>query len=210
MRVAAWPISGSPNLSGSGTAQPPACWAQKFSKRCARNKHGGRIQDGLLNAHHPRRKVLRSLRRADLGAIRRICFHTHVCVLTLGLPDASRQAVGPDTQAGAAAGSFCPAKQTKAKTAGVAEAHRAREAGKPGPTVRHRGKAAWPHARRTAGTFSPATREAERGRPSGYFHDPLIRCAFRPRRRPRPELSSRLACCNKCLYEALHEKLEIH
>jgi hypothetical protein len=32
MRVGAWPISGSPNLSGSGTAQPPACWAQKFSK----------------------------------------------------------------------------------------------------------------------------------------------------------------------------------
>ena len=38
MRVGAWPISGSPNLSGSGTAQPPACWAQKFSKRCAHNK----------------------------------------------------------------------------------------------------------------------------------------------------------------------------
>jgi len=33
--VGAWPISGSPNLSGSGTAQPPACWAQKFSKHDA-------------------------------------------------------------------------------------------------------------------------------------------------------------------------------
>jgi hypothetical protein len=37
--VGAWPISGSPNLSGSGTAQPPACWAQKFSKRRAHNTH---------------------------------------------------------------------------------------------------------------------------------------------------------------------------
>jgi hypothetical protein len=36
--VGAWPISGSPNLSGSGTAQPPACWAQKFSKRRAHNR----------------------------------------------------------------------------------------------------------------------------------------------------------------------------
>ena len=44
---------------------------------------------------------------------------------------------------------------------------RARETGKPGPTVRHRGKAAWPHARRTAGPFSPATREAEQERPLG-------------------------------------------
>jgi len=34
-------------------------------------------------AHHwrpPHRKVLRSLTRADLGAIRRLCFRTHVCV----------------------------------------------------------------------------------------------------------------------------------
>ncbi len=30
-----------------------------------------------------------------------------------------------------------------------------------------RGKAAWPHARRTAGPFSPATREAEQERPLG-------------------------------------------
>ncbi len=90
-----------------------------------------------------------------------------VCVLTPGLPDASRQAVGPDTQASAAEGSFCTAKQTRAKTAGVAETRRARETGKPGPTVQPRGKAAWPHARRTAGPFSPVTREAEQGRPLG-------------------------------------------
>jgi hypothetical protein len=32
---------------------------------------------------------------------------------------------------------------------------------------RHRGKAAWPHARRTAGPFSPATREAEQVRSLG-------------------------------------------
>lgn len=90
-----------------------------------------------------------------------------VCVLTPGLPDASRQAVGPDTQAGAAAGSFCIAKQTRAKTAGVAESRRARETGKPGRQVRRRGKAAWPHTRRTAGPFSLATREAEQVRPLG-------------------------------------------
>ena len=75
--------------------------------------------------------------------------------------------MGPDTQAGAAAGSFCTAKQTRAKTAGVAERRRARETGKPGPMSRHRGKAAWPHARRTAGPFSPVTRATEQGRPSG-------------------------------------------
>jgi len=81
------------------------------------------------------------------------------------LPDASRQAAVLDTQAVAAAGSFCPAKQTRAKTEGVAERRRARETGKPGRQVRRRGKAAWPHARRAAGPFSPATREAEQGRP---------------------------------------------
>lgn len=75
--------------------------------------------------------------------------------------------MGPDTQAGAVTGSFCTAKQTKAKTAGVAETRRARETCKPGPTAQRRGKAAWPHARRTAGPFSPATREAEQGRPTG-------------------------------------------
>ena len=49
----------------------------------------------------------------------------------------------------------------------MAETRRARETGKPGPMSRHRGKAAWPHARRTAGPFSPATREAEQERPLG-------------------------------------------
>ena len=49
----------------------------------------------------------------------------------------------------------------------MAERRRARETGKRGPKVRHRGKAAWPHARRTAGPFSPATHEAEQGRPLG-------------------------------------------
>ena len=75
--------------------------------------------------------------------------------------------MGPDTQAGAVTGSFCTAKQTRAKTAGVAERRRARETGKPGPTAQRRGKAAWPHARRTAGPFSPVTREAEQVRPLG-------------------------------------------
>jgi len=59
----------------------------------------------------------------------------------------------------------------------VAGSRRARETGKPGRQVRRRGKAAWPHARRTAGPFSPATRAAEQGRPSGtsgYFWRLLI------------------------------------
>ncbi|MEP4986839.1 MAG: hypothetical protein ABJV68_03970, partial [Paracoccaceae bacterium] len=43
----------------------------------------------------------------------------------------------------------------------------AREAGKPGCQARRRGEAAWPNARRTEGPFSPATREAELGRPTG-------------------------------------------
>lgn len=85
--------------------------------------------------------------------------------------------MGPDTQVDAEAGSFCLAKQTRAKTAGVAETRRARETGKPGPTVRHRGKAAWPHARQASGLCSTAKRAAEQGRPSGtsgYFWRLLI------------------------------------
>ena len=62
---------------------------------------------------------------------------------------------------------FALAKQTRVETAGVAGSRRARETGKPGRQVRRRGKAAWPHARRTAGPFSPATREAKQGRPLG-------------------------------------------
>ena len=66
---------------------------------------------------------------------------------------------------------FALAKQTRVETAGVAGSRRARETGKPGRQVRRRGKAAWPHARRTAGPFSPATRAAERGRPLGQIAD---------------------------------------
>ncbi|AXI49223.1 hypothetical protein C1J03_24235 (plasmid) [Sulfitobacter sp. SK012] len=49
MRVGAWPISGSPNLSGSGTAQPPACWAQKFSKCRAHNPQNLTHKTDLTN-----------------------------------------------------------------------------------------------------------------------------------------------------------------
>ncbi|MEM7004268.1 MAG: hypothetical protein AAF498_00170 [Pseudomonadota bacterium] len=38
--VVAWPNAWLPKLSGSGTAQPPACRAQKFSGRIAHRKHG--------------------------------------------------------------------------------------------------------------------------------------------------------------------------
>jgi hypothetical protein len=38
--VVAWPNTWLPNLSGSGTAQPPAGRAQKFSGRIAHHKYG--------------------------------------------------------------------------------------------------------------------------------------------------------------------------
>ncbi|MGB5865295.1 MAG: hypothetical protein WBG95_13460 [Sulfitobacter sp.] len=61
------------------------------------------------------------------------------------------------------------------ETAGVAGSRRARETGKPGRQVRRRGKAAWPHARRTAGPFSPVTRTAEQVSPLGISSEvPLI------------------------------------
>jgi len=61
---------------------------------------------------------------------------------------------------------FAP-QNRQAQSGGAAEERRAREAGKPGCRVRRRGEAAWPNARRTEGPFSPATREAEQGRPRG-------------------------------------------
>ena len=57
------------------------------------------------------------------------------------------------------------AKQTRAESGGAAGEGRAREAGKPGRRVQRRGEAAWPNARRSEGPFSPATREADQGRP---------------------------------------------
>ncbi len=95
MSVGAWPNAWFPNLPGSGTAQPPACRAQKFSARGTRHMraltHGAAPRHGPL----PRRKVLRSLRQADLGAIRRICFRTHVCVCFDGRFARPEQANGP-------------------------------------------------------------------------------------------------------------------
>ena len=71
--VGAWPNVWFPNLPGSGTAQPPACRAQKFSARST--GHMRALTHGTIPRHmpRPRRKVLRSLKRADLGAIWRIC-----------------------------------------------------------------------------------------------------------------------------------------
>ena len=95
MSVGAWPNAWFPNLPGSGTAQPPACRAQKFSARSAR--HMRALTHGTAPRHmpRPRRKVLRSLTRADLGAIRRICFRTHVCVCFDGRFARPEQANGP-------------------------------------------------------------------------------------------------------------------
>jgi len=93
--VGAWPNAWFPNLPGSGTAQPPACRAQKFSARSTR--HTRALTHGTAQRHRPRprRKVLRSLTRADLGAIRRICFRTHVCVCLDGRFARPEQANGP-------------------------------------------------------------------------------------------------------------------
>ena len=78
------------------------------------------------------------------------------------------QASGGAGHAGGCSGGIVLHRKTdQSETAGVAETRRARETGKPGPMSRHRGKAAWPHARRTAGPSSPATREAEQERPLG-------------------------------------------
>jgi hypothetical protein len=139
--------------------------AKVFQAPCSQQAHP-HARDGPHHTHHSCRKVLRSLRRADLGAIRRICFHTHVCVFCRQVcPTRAGKRWGRTRRRTQRRDRFASAKQTKAKTAGVAEHRRARETGKPGPTEHRRGKAAWPHARRTAGPFSPATRAAEQGRP---------------------------------------------
>jgi hypothetical protein len=115
--------------------------------------------------HRPRRKVLRSLRRADLGAIRRICFRTHVCVLTVGLPDASRQTARPDAGDGWSGGIVLPlAKQTGAQSGGAAGERRARETGKPGCRTRRRGEAAWPNARSARGRYLACDLEYRAGK----------------------------------------------
>ena len=69
--VGAWPNAWFPNLPGSGTAQPPACRAQKFSERSTRHRPALTHGTAPRQRPCPRRKVLRSLTRADLGAIRR-------------------------------------------------------------------------------------------------------------------------------------------
>ncbi len=92
-----------------------------------------------------------------------------VCVIWVGLAATSRQADGPDTQADGVSGSFCRAKQTRAETAGVAEAIRARETGKPGCKRHRRSKGFSPHVRQAMGLFSQTTRAAEFVRPSGCY-----------------------------------------
>ena len=170
MSVGAWPNAWFPNLPGSGTAQPPACRAQKFSARNTRHMRALTHGTAPRNGHRARRKVLRSLTRADLGAIRRICFRTHVCVCFDGRFARHEQANGPTGRGRRMERrdrfGLRP-KQTRAQSGGAAGEGRAREAGKPGRQAQRRGEAAWPNARRTEGPFSPATREAELGRPQG-------------------------------------------
>jgi hypothetical protein len=93
--VGAWPNAWFPNRPGSGTAQPPACRAQKFSVRNTRHMRALTHRTAPRHRPRPRRKVLRSLTRADLGAIRRICFRTHVCVCFDGRFARHEQANGP-------------------------------------------------------------------------------------------------------------------
>jgi len=47
--VGAWPNAWFPNLPGSGTAQPPACRAQKFSTRDANIVHALNYWTALPN-----------------------------------------------------------------------------------------------------------------------------------------------------------------
>ena len=158
-------MSGSPNLSGSGTAQPPACRAQKFSERSTR--HMRALTHGTAPRHgrRPRRKVLRSLTRADLGAIRRICFHSHVCV------NNGRFARREQASGGIGRGRrmkrrdrFGPAKTDRSAIRRSGRGAPCSRAGQTVSQVQRRGEAAWPNARSAPGRSSPATREAERGR----------------------------------------------
>ncbi len=167
VNVVAWPNVWFPNLPGSGTAQPPACRAQKFSARNTR--HMRALTHGFTPSHRPRprRKVLRSLTRADLGAIRRICFRAHVCVfLRQASPTGAGKRRERDTQVGGAAGSFCPRQNRPERRpqAWPGPDVLARRAGREAAEQR-RGEDACPNARQAKGLFSPATRAAEQGRP---------------------------------------------
>ena len=167
MSVVAWPNVRFPNLHGSGTAQPPACRAQKFSGHGTNDVHNRRAQPCPLKRPRPPRKVLRSLTRADLGAIRRICFRAHVCVfLRQASPTGAGKRRERDTQVGGAAGSFCPRQNRPERRpqAWPGPDVLARRAGREAAEQR-RGEDACPNARQAKGLFSPATRAAEQGRP---------------------------------------------
>lgn len=81
MSVGAWPnvrFTESVRVRDGAAAGLPG--AKVF--RARRRQHARhRALDRRPLSHRPRRKVLRSLTRADSGAIRRICFHAHVCVI---------------------------------------------------------------------------------------------------------------------------------
>ena len=130
----------------------------------ARNR---RARPCPLNIPRPPRKVLRSLTRADLGAIRRICFRAHVCVfLRQASPTGAGKRRERDTQVGGAAGSFCPRQNRPERRpqAWPGPDVLARRAGREAAEQR-RGEDACPNARQAIGLFSPATRAAEQGRP---------------------------------------------
>ena len=143
-----------PKLSGSGDGAAAGLPGAKVFRAHRSPQAWHRNLDRPLHPRRPRRKVLRSLRRTDLGAIRRICFRTHVCVSD-GRCARREQAKGAarTRETDGAVGSFCPAKQTGAQSGGAAGERPARETGKPGRRVPRRGEAEWPNARSATGRY---------------------------------------------------------
>ena len=126
---------------------------------------GHRTLNRPLHRRCPHRKVLRSLRRADLGAIRRICFRAHVCVFEgrFARHEQANAATGRGRRMKWRDGFGLWPKQTEAQSVGAAGERRAREAGKPGIWARRRGEAAWPNAQSAKGRYLPCDTRSRAG-----------------------------------------------
>ena len=121
--------------------------------------------------HRPRRKVLRSLTRADSGAIRRICFRTHVCVIDgrFARREQANGATGRGRRMERRDRIGLRPKQTRAQSGGAAGERRARETGKPGAWALRRGEAAWPNARSARGRYLPCDTRSRAGEAARHW-----------------------------------------
>ena len=157
---------------GAAAGLPGAKVFQVRSPQQARH----RTLDRASHTRCPFRKVLRSLTRAESGAIRRICFHAHVCVVEgrFARREQAKGATGRGRRM-KRRDRFAPQDETKAQSVGAAGERPARETGKPGAGC---DAAVRPHGRmrdRPKADVSPATRAAEQGRrPSGLPGRPPI------------------------------------